>query len=176
MVADEVSKLAEGSAASAEEIEELVRESKGNVSVGNEMIEKLAQAVRTQIDAIQEVSKTLVDINEMSQNISAATEEQSTNAKHVSKAIEDINSVVQDSAASAEAVSQSTGQLAEMAKQLKGLIAQFKTEKGAEETGGAEPGQQETVRELPGPQTIEMRFGIQEKKKQPAGESQAAGR
>jgi ABC-type transporter Mla subunit MlaD len=112
----------------------------------------------------------------MSQNISAATEEQSTNAKHVSKAIEDINGVVQDSAASAEAVSQSTGQLAEMAKQLRGLIAQFKTEKAEKEAGGAEPGKEEVVRELPEPQTIDMRFGIQEKKKQPAGESQPARR
>ncbi|UCF97563.1 MAG: methyl-accepting chemotaxis protein [Spirochaetaceae bacterium] len=167
VVADEVSKLAERSATSAKEIEELIRESEGNVSVGNEMIGKLAQAIQMQIDAIREVSKALEDISEMSQNISAATEEQSTNAKHVSKAIEDINSVVQESAASAEAVSSATEQLANMAHQLKRLIAQFKIEQGRTVSEAVHSDEEEIIRELPEPEAFEMEFGIQEKKEQP---------
>ncbi len=165
VVADAVSKLAERSATSAKEIATLIEESDSNVSTGNRMIEKLAKEINQQIEAVREISKALEEINEMSQNISAATEEQSTNAKHVSKAIEDINNVVQDSAGAAEAVSGAAGQLAGMAEQLRQLITQFKT-------GDQQPeGDQQAIRELPGPLEGEEEFGIREKVEEPVAQS-----
>jgi methyl-accepting chemotaxis protein len=147
VVADEVSKLAERSAASTKEISNLIRESVKNVTEGvktargsqeameqirgasqkvQEMIGALSGSMGEQVTAIQELAKALGNVNEMSLSISAATEEQTTNARQVSKAVENVNELTQTAAASAEEMSAATGQLSMMAQELQKLVAQFK--------------------------------------------------
>ncbi|RKX92971.1 MAG: hypothetical protein DRP84_09185 [Spirochaetes bacterium] len=123
VVADEVSKLADRSAVSTKEIEEVIKEIENLITSGveiaeksgnsmediikgsqkaYEMVENLATTVEQMIRGIKEVAKATENINEMSQSISAATEEQTTNAKQVSKAIESINEITQEAASAVE--------------------------------------------------------------------------
>ena len=174
VVADEVSKLADRSASSTKEIENLIKESSKSVNVGveiaqaalssmeaiiagaqktNEMVSALANDIEQQIGAIKEVAKATESISEMSQSISAATEEQTTNAKQVSKAIENVNELTQQAAGAAEEMSASTEELSSLAQALQQLVEQFRVSEGAS-------------RELPQPGTAVRS----------AAESQAAGR
>jgi methyl-accepting chemotaxis protein len=147
VVADEVSKLAERSASSTKEIENLIKESVKNVTQGvktamgsqtameqirdasrkvKEMIGVLSESMEQQVSAILELAKALANVSEMSQSISAATEEQTTNAKQVSKAVENVNELTQSAASAAEEMSSATEQLAGMAQELQRQMAQFK--------------------------------------------------
>jgi methyl-accepting chemotaxis protein len=153
VVADEVSKLADRSASSTKEIENLIKESTKNVTKGvetakgsqaameqirtasqtvKEMIAGLSDSMTQQVEAVNELSKALGSVSEMSQSISAATEEQTTNAKQVSKAVENVNEVTQSAASAAEEMSSATEQLASMAQELQQLMALFKIADGDE--------------------------------------------
>ena len=175
VVADEVSKLADRSSASAREIEGLVSESVKNVSKGvetakgsqaameqirgasqkvQEMVASLAESMTQQVAAAKDLSKALNNVAEMSQNISAATEEQTSNAKLVSKAVENVNGLTQGAASAAEEMSTATEQLARMAQELQRQMAQFKigeverTQEELDASGGANGGGQNRKREL----------------------------
>ena len=146
VVAQEVSKLAERSAASAKEIAHLVHDSNGSVSRGVEiargshaamnrikeasqkvkkMISALSGDIEQQSAAVRDLRKALHSVDEMSRSIAAATEEQTTNAKQVSTAVENVNEITQGAAAAAEQMSSATVQLTTMAQDLQKLVAQF---------------------------------------------------
>ncbi|HET6451550.1 MAG TPA: methyl-accepting chemotaxis protein, partial [Spirochaetia bacterium] len=146
VVADEVSKLADRSSASAKEIEGLIRESVRSVAQGvetargshgameqirgasqevKEMIEGLSASMTQQVEAAQELSRALDAINDMSQGISAATEQQTTNSRQVSQAVEAVNGVTQGAASAAEEMSAATEQLARMSQELQRMTSQF---------------------------------------------------
>jgi methyl-accepting chemotaxis protein len=157
VVAEEVGKLADRSAASAKEIEGLIRESAKNVDRGvemangshagmeqmrgasqqvKEMIAGLTLSMQQQVAAVKEMVASLEKVSEMSQGISAATEEQASSARQVSKAMESVNELTQGAASAAGETFASTEQLSQMAQQLRSLTGQFKI---GEDGGGATP-------------------------------------
>jgi methyl-accepting chemotaxis protein len=96
-----------------------------------DMIVSLADALKQQVAAIQQLGGALVSVNEMSASISAATEEQTTNARQVSRAVENVNELTQAAASAAEQMSAATEQLTTMSQELKELIGQFKIDQAS---------------------------------------------
>jgi methyl-accepting chemotaxis protein len=160
VVADEVSKLADRSASSTKEIENLIKEGSASVTAGtevsqevlvameeiisgakktNEMVTALAGGLEQQIGAIKELAKATGSISEMSQSISAATEEQTTNAKQVAKAIENVNELTQQAASAAEEMSAATEELSSLAQALQRVVEQFRINEEEQRSGRALP-------------------------------------
>jgi methyl-accepting chemotaxis protein len=146
VVAQEVSKLAERSAASTREIQTLIEDSGRNVTNGvkvtegalgamngiitgaqktSEAVEHLSSMISSQITSIGAVAATTDSITEMSRSISAATEEQTTSARQVATAVENVNELTQQAALAASQMSDATGELSRLAHQLTELVQQF---------------------------------------------------
>jgi methyl-accepting chemotaxis protein len=147
VVAQAVSQLADRSSASTKEIEALIKESVKNVTQGvaiangsagameqirdssqkvQRMIGELSGSMSRQVGAIRELAKALEKIKEMSAGISAATQEQTANSRQVSKAVEHVNELTQAAASSAEEMSGATEEMSRMARELQGIVGQFK--------------------------------------------------
>jgi methyl-accepting chemotaxis protein len=147
VVAQEVSKLADRSAASTKEISALIRESGMSVTRGVEMargsqgameqirdasekvrrmIAELSDSMTRQLMAVGELLTALQAVTEMSRHISTATEEQTENVRQVSAAVEHVSEHTQGAASAAEEMSSSTGDLSRMAEQLQKSTAQFR--------------------------------------------------
>jgi methyl-accepting chemotaxis protein len=166
VVAQEVSKLADRSAASTKEIGALIKESMLRVTEGvstakgsqdamerireashkvSEMINGVARTMDRQVGMIREMATALTSMNEMSQSISAAADEQSTNTRQVSIAVENVNEITQSAAAAAEQMSTATEQLALMAQELQKLVVGFRVaaEESADDAEGPSEGSPE---------------------------------
>ncbi|MFH0984204.1 MAG: methyl-accepting chemotaxis protein, partial [Candidatus Omnitrophota bacterium] len=113
VVADEVRQLAERSATSAKEIQNLIKENLRQVEHGVTISKEAGQIVRGITDSIKKVADQL-------ESVANATQEQAA-------AMEQNTSITESNASSAEQLAASAGVMSSQAEMLQNLVAQFKT-------------------------------------------------
>lgn len=155
VVAEEVRKLAEASAKSAEEIGRLIKDVQQDTGAAVANIQGAAKDAN-EINEITkklglgllEIVKSSESLAAMVQEVSAASQEQASNAKQVAKAVSDIASVAEETAAATEEASasseemtasmeelaSSSQELAEMGISLRDLVGKFKLDSASIET------------------------------------------
>ncbi len=115
VVADEVRKLAERSAASAKDIRLLIEESTGQVSSGVHLSQAAGQNIRLMVADISKVAEQL-------RSISTATQEQAAT-------MEENTSITESNAAAAEELAASSEEMASQSQELQRLVSRFKVGK-----------------------------------------------
>ncbi len=113
VVADEVRQLAERSATSAKEIQNLIKENLRQVENGVTISKEAGQLVRGITENIKKVADQL-------QNVSNATQEQAA-------AMEQNTSITESNASAAEQLAASAEEMSSQAEVLRNMVAQFKT-------------------------------------------------
>jgi methyl-accepting chemotaxis protein len=147
VVAEEISKLADQTAASSKEINTLIAETSGKVDAGSALVERTAASLREIIGNVkntaalmESIAKSSVDltsmsvgvkddvlaVNRMSEEISIMMEEQSISSNEIIKAINQINSVTQSVASGSEELAATSEELTSQAELLNGIVKQFK--------------------------------------------------
>lgn len=147
VVAQEVRKLAEQSAQSANEITDLIREVRDDTVLAVEAMNENAKEVETGIQVVadagetfdliykaaQEVADQVQEISAVSEEIAAGTEEVSASmdesaniAKESTSLAQEVSASAQKQMASMEEITASAGDLSKMAQELQGLIGHFK--------------------------------------------------
>jgi methyl-accepting chemotaxis protein len=112
VVADEVRKLAERSAASAKDIKSLIQESSGQVLNGVELSKAAGEDLKSMV----------VDIGKVAEQLGAI----STATKEQAATMQENTSITEGNASAAEELSASSEQMAAQAQELQKLVAQFK--------------------------------------------------
>lgn len=133
VVADEVQRLAERSAAATKQIEQLVKTiqtdtNEAVISMEQTTAEvvrgaRLAQDAGVALGEIESVSRSLADLI---QNISNAARQQAASAGHISNTMNVIQEITSQTTAGTIATARSIGNLAEMANELRQSVAGFK--------------------------------------------------
>jgi len=128
VVAEEISKLAERSATSTKEIEQLIKVSMADVTNG-------VQLVGMASDAFEDIAKGVGDTARYVADITQAIEQQEQGTIQVVDSINHINTITETTAAGSEEMSASTAELQTQAEKLSEMINQFKTSGQGESSG-----------------------------------------
>ncbi|HPP96118.1 MAG TPA: methyl-accepting chemotaxis protein [Spirochaetota bacterium] len=147
VVAEEISKLADETAASAKRITEFVQLGLREVEAGRknvdetgnafyriieyiahteELVTKITEAAERQRLSTVEVLERTKRVNEMSEIISMSTNEQMLSNQEMAKTMDQINSITQAVAASAEEIASSAEEISAQAETLKAQMEFFK--------------------------------------------------
>ncbi|PKL35460.1 MAG: hypothetical protein CVV44_21895 [Spirochaetae bacterium HGW-Spirochaetae-1] len=150
VVSQEISKLADATAQSTKEIEEVIRKTRADVANGArlvtqtataitdmihkieiaaKLIEEIAVSASEQISGSEQIMIDVEDINQMSEQIAGATGEQKITSSEILKAISRVNESVQTVAGSAQVVAESAETLKDKSDKMKTIANKFKVEK-----------------------------------------------
>lgn len=147
VVAEEISKLAEQTAASSDEIQKHIVESNQQINAGSELVEKTSESLRQIIDNVKEtvslmdsiakssveldamsgtVSDDVDQVSRMSEEISIMMEEQSVSSNEIIRAINQINDITQTVASGSEELAAAAEELSSQSEVLKQIVDRFK--------------------------------------------------
>lgn len=119
VVASEVRMLAQRSAASAREIQQLISSETAVVKQTSELVNETGQVMQEVVVAIRNVTRIMEDI-------SAASDEQSQGIEQVSQAVNQMDEVTQQNAALVEESAAAAESLEEQAEQLEESVRSFR--------------------------------------------------
>lgn len=126
VVADEVRKLAESSASSAEEITKII----SNIQQQSEQAAVAMQAGQLKVNqgqqVVNKVSASLVEIIELIESLNERAREVAAAATEVSGAVQNVAATTEEQTASMEEVSASAAELQQTSEDLQKLISKFK--------------------------------------------------
>ncbi|MBO0214081.1 methyl-accepting chemotaxis protein [Vibrio sp. Vb2880] len=133
VVADEVRTLASRSAASTEEIQEVIdklqAESKRAVTVMEKGREKSVQVVEyanKANDSLEQINGHIDQISDQNIQVATATEEQASVVEDINRNVEDINQLTMQTTDIAGQLNQSSASLQKLSSQLDKLVGQFR--------------------------------------------------
>lgn len=122
VVAAEVRTLAQRSAQSAKEIENLISESVVHVDTGFSLVESAG-------DAMKKIETSVAQVRDIMGEIAAATDEQSRGISQIAQAMAEMDTTTQQNAALVEESSAAASSLEEQAVQLEKVVSVFRVTK-----------------------------------------------
>ncbi len=122
VVAEQIRTLAESSATSAVESNELIEEALAEIEQGNTMTNETDESMR---DVVMKMDKIVTEIAKI-RNVS---DRQTASLEEMQKGVEDVNDVIQANSAVAQEASATSEELSASATSLDSLIAKFKLRK-----------------------------------------------
>ncbi len=123
VVAGEVRALAQRSAESSRQIEDLVRDTVAKIGAGDEMVKKTGNSLDQIIEMIQQLSHTMEDI-------AASSGEQARGIDELNRAMSSIDTTTQRNASTAEELTSTSERLNIEAGELATVVSRFKVSDG----------------------------------------------
>jgi methyl-accepting chemotaxis protein len=148
VVADEISKLADKTTESVNNISSLIKSNEKEINEGkssvkkttdtisnilksvntiSDMMEKINEQMNRQLDANKKINQETIKVKEKSEEIKSATEEQKIASHEMVRSIASVNEVAQSNASGSEEISANSGEIASTAEKLKEIVVNFKT-------------------------------------------------
>ena len=133
VVADEVRALARRTQQSTAEIETLIAALQNGASTSVQRMQRshalvemtVGDAVQTEA-ALGNIASAVAVIHQMNQQIAAASEQQSAVAEEISRSVTSIRGIADESAQAMESTASSSVELAQLSRELQGLVGQFR--------------------------------------------------
>lgn len=133
VVADEVRALARRTQQSTAEIESLITSLQSDAATSVQRMQRshalvemtVGDAVQTEA-ALGTIASAVAVIHQMNQQIAAASEQQSAVAEEISRSVSSIRGIADESAQAMESTASSSVELAQLSRELQGLVGQFR--------------------------------------------------